>query len=104
MPTNAPRAVFVSRETDYEFLLARHSTREQARFFLETRGQRIEEVERRGEQVAATRPAARAPPPGSRRGSSSRRVGGGSGGWSGAASSSPPPCTPRVPPFPTRGD
>jgi NAD kinase len=63
MPTNAPRAVFVTRETDYEFLLARHSTREQARFFLETRGQRIEEVERRGEQFAATLHAARAAVP-----------------------------------------
>ncbi len=47
MGTNTPRAVFVSRETDYEQLLARHATREQARFFLETRGQRLEDVERR---------------------------------------------------------
>jgi NAD kinase len=45
--TNAPRAVFVARETDYELLLARHATREQVRFFLKTRGQDIDEVERR---------------------------------------------------------
>lgn len=44
---NTPRAVFVTRETDYELLVARHATRDQARFFLETRGQRIEEVEAR---------------------------------------------------------
>lgn len=42
-----PRAVFVTRESDYELLLARHATRDQARFFLDTRGQRIEEVEAR---------------------------------------------------------
>lgn len=39
------RAVFVTRETDYESLIARHATRGQARFFLESRGQRIEAVE-----------------------------------------------------------
>ncbi len=47
MTTNAPRAVLVARETDYELLLARHATREQVRFFLRTRGQDLEEVERR---------------------------------------------------------
>ena len=47
MSTNAPRAVFVTRETDYELLIARHATREQARFFLKTRGQDLDEVERR---------------------------------------------------------
>ena len=31
MAINAPRAVFVVRETDYELLIARHATREQAR-------------------------------------------------------------------------
>ncbi|WP_232630753.1 hypothetical protein [Methylobacterium sp. Leaf118] len=39
------RAVFVTRETDYERLIARHATSGQARFFLESRGQRIEAVE-----------------------------------------------------------
>ena len=50
MPTNPPRAVFVTRETDYELLVAHHATREQARFFLETRKQTIEVVEARHEQ------------------------------------------------------
>jgi NAD kinase len=45
--TNAPRAVFVTRETDYERLLARHATRDQVRFFLKTRGQSMDDVETR---------------------------------------------------------
>jgi len=45
--SNTPRAVFVTRETDFELLVARHGTREQSRFFLETRGQRLEDAERR---------------------------------------------------------
>jgi NAD kinase len=45
--TTAPRAVFVTRETDYELLLARHATREQVRFFLKTRGQDLTAVEAR---------------------------------------------------------
>jgi hypothetical protein len=45
--TNAPRAVFVARETDYELLLARHATRGQVRFFLKSRGQDLDDVERR---------------------------------------------------------
>ena len=40
-----PRAVFVTRETDFDLLLARHATREQARFFLERRGQSLETLE-----------------------------------------------------------
>jgi NAD kinase len=51
MSTNTPRAVFVTRETDYELLLARHATRGQARFFLESRGQKIETVEQRHEEL-----------------------------------------------------
>jgi NAD kinase len=39
-----PRAVLVTRETDYERLLAVHATREQARFFLKTRGQDLEDL------------------------------------------------------------
>jgi len=42
--TSVPRVVLVTRATDYELLLARHGTREQARFFLETRGQSLDEV------------------------------------------------------------
>lgn len=40
-----PRAVFVTRETDFDLLLTRHATREQARFFLERRGQSLEILE-----------------------------------------------------------
>ena len=40
----APRMVLVTRATDYELLLARHGTRGQATFFLEQRGQNIDEV------------------------------------------------------------
>jgi NAD kinase len=39
-----PRIVFVTRETDFELLLARHATKEQVRFFLQTRGQDFDEV------------------------------------------------------------
>lgn len=44
MPGLPPRAVLVTRETDYERLLAVHATREQARFFLKTRGQDLEDL------------------------------------------------------------
>jgi NAD kinase len=43
----APRVVVITRPTDYEALLARHGTREQARFFLAQRDQSIDEVEAR---------------------------------------------------------
>lgn len=45
MGTLAPRAVLVTRETDWERLLAAHSTREQVRFFLRSRGQDIDRVQ-----------------------------------------------------------
>lgn len=60
MATSTPRAVFVHRETDYEQLLARHATPGQARFFLETRGQRMEDVERQHQRFHATLREARA--------------------------------------------
>lgn len=64
MATIRPRAVFVTRETDYALLLARHATREQARFFLQSRGQRIEDLERRdAEQRHALHAARAAVPP-----------------------------------------
>jgi len=63
MATTTPRAVFVTRETDYELLVARHATRDQARFFLETRGQRIEEVEARHHGFHAVLTSARAAVP-----------------------------------------
>lgn len=49
----APRVVVVTRPTDLSSLLARHGTREQARFFLASRGQAIEELERRHAAFAA---------------------------------------------------
>lgn len=45
--TIEPRVVVVTRPTEYELLIARHATREQARFFLETRDQSLELVEER---------------------------------------------------------
>ncbi|MDF0489158.1 hypothetical protein PX554_13540 [Sphingomonas sp. H39-1-10] len=63
MSSIPPRAVFVIRETDLERLIARHATRDQARFFLETRGQRIETVEQHHHQFHAALAAARAAVP-----------------------------------------
>jgi NAD kinase len=60
MTATTPRVVFVTRETDYERLIARHATRDQARFFLETRGQRIEDLEARQAQFGETLRRARA--------------------------------------------
>lgn len=51
--TLPPRAVVVTRPTDYEDLLGRHGTRGQARFFLESRGLRIDEVEERHHRIRA---------------------------------------------------
>jgi NAD kinase len=45
--TLTPRAVLVYRRTELDELLARHGTRQQAGFFLASRGQDLEEVERR---------------------------------------------------------
>ncbi len=42
-----PRVVVVTRASELEALLARHGTREQARFFLERRGQALADVEQR---------------------------------------------------------
>ena len=44
MKTLPPRAVIVTRPTDYSALLLRHGTREQARFVLESRGGSLDEV------------------------------------------------------------
>lgn len=46
----SPRVVMVTRETEYELLLARHATRGQAAFFLRDRGRNIEQVEQRHQQ------------------------------------------------------
>jgi NAD kinase len=45
-----PRCVLIERRSEYQELLARHGTRDQARFFLTQRGQRIEDVVERHEQ------------------------------------------------------
>ena len=50
-----PRVVLVTRPTHYEMLLARHATREQARFFLEARGPRIGELEEQNERFEQAR-------------------------------------------------
>ena len=47
MSTLKPRAVLVTRESDYAMLAAAHATGAQAAFFLKTRGQSVAEVERR---------------------------------------------------------
>ncbi|MCA9618816.1 MAG: hypothetical protein KC731_07340 [Myxococcales bacterium] len=47
-----PRLVMVRRKSDYQLLLERHGTHEQARFFLKTRDQDVEEVRERHEVVA----------------------------------------------------
>lgn len=59
-----PRAVFVTRMSEYRRLLAVHATREQARFFLKSRGARIEELERRDREQETALHAARAAVPG----------------------------------------
>ncbi|MEJ1969210.1 MAG: hypothetical protein WDN03_11350 [Rhizomicrobium sp.] len=63
MSSIAPRAVFVVRETDYELLLARHATRDQARFFLKSRGQNLDAIERRHNRFHAVLQQARAAVP-----------------------------------------
>jgi NAD kinase len=45
MAVPVPRVVVVTRSTPYEALLERHATRGQAQFFLETRGEDIEQIE-----------------------------------------------------------
>ena len=45
--TLVPRSVLVERPTEFRDLLARHGTREQARFFLAQRGRPIDDVEER---------------------------------------------------------
>ncbi|MGB2758058.1 MAG: hypothetical protein WBD02_10420 [Acidimicrobiia bacterium] len=45
--TLAPRAVVIHRPTEFEELIARHGTRQQAAFFLETRDRTLDEVSER---------------------------------------------------------
>ena len=53
--TVQPRVVVITRRSEYELLIAKHGTREQARFLLERRGQELEEIERRHELQEAAR-------------------------------------------------
>ena len=63
MGTLAPRLVLVTRPTEREQLLASHGTRGQAAFFLESRGQSLEEVEgRHARQIEAMAAVRRAMP------------------------------------------
>jgi len=52
MAGNAPRVVVITRETEYEMLLARHATRGQAAFFLQQRGQSIDELDDRHQRFS----------------------------------------------------
>lgn len=49
--TVRPRVVQVTRASEYDGLLARHGTREQARFYLAGRGESLEEVDRRHREL-----------------------------------------------------
>ncbi|MCP4657654.1 MAG: hypothetical protein GY856_19785 [bacterium] len=63
-----PRMVIVSRRTRLELLLERHGTRSQARFYLETRRQKIEDLEHEHERFhAALTRVEQAIPPDQRR-------------------------------------
>lgn len=48
-----PRVVLVTRPSDYQRLLHRHGTHEQARFFLQTRGQSLDVLEERHRRFEA---------------------------------------------------
>jgi NAD kinase len=52
MTAAVPRAVVVTRASELEALVARHGTRAQARFFLEERGRKLSELERRDALLA----------------------------------------------------
>lgn len=51
--TLVPRIVVITRPTEYEELLSRHATRNQAEFFLRQRGQSLDECVRRHERTKA---------------------------------------------------
>jgi hypothetical protein len=61
--TLPPRVVVVTRPTDYEGLLLRHGTREQARFVVESRGGAFGDVEARHQVSAGAVAAAQAAVP-----------------------------------------
>ncbi len=51
MTSKVPRVVVVTRASEYQLLLARHGTEPQVRFFLEHRGQSIDQVRRRQDRL-----------------------------------------------------
>ncbi len=53
MTSSLPRAVVVTRPTEFTELLARHATRAQAAFFLQGRGQELEPLEALHQEVSA---------------------------------------------------
>jgi NAD kinase len=53
-----PRVVVVRRRSEYELLVAAHATRGAAEFFLRTRGQSLDGIERRHERLEQARQAA----------------------------------------------
>ena len=57
MPASAPRAVLVWRASELDELVARHGTHGQAAFFLESRGQSLDELEERHRVTATAREA-----------------------------------------------
>lgn len=64
MSTLEPRVVLVTRQTEFERLIASHATRAQAEFFLRNRGQSLEDLELQHERHrAAIKTATRAIPP-----------------------------------------
>lgn len=74
MSTLPPRVVIVTRETDYESLVARHATKQAAQFHLETRGQSLPVVEKRHEAVTTAIQTVRASIPHAWRQTSVRRA------------------------------
>lgn len=54
MTVSVPRVVVITRETEYERLLATHATRGQAAFFLSSRDQSIDEIEARHQRFSST--------------------------------------------------
>ena len=69
----APRALIVTRPTEYDELLGRHGSRQQVAFFLEQRGQSLDELDRRhAAQTTAVQTVSAAIPVDWRRASLSR--------------------------------
>jgi NAD kinase len=64
MATLPPRVVVVSRPSERDELLLRHGTLQQARFFLESRGQRLDDIVARHELLQAALHAVTAALPG----------------------------------------